>query len=60
MPLGMPLVCHWYATGMPLVCHWYASGTQLRPSRAQMVMHTPVLEFAKALEVGNLKFEVCV
>ena len=28
MPLGMPLVCHWYATGMPLVCLWPATTTQ--------------------------------
>ena len=26
MPLGMPLVCHWYATGMPLARNYDPAG----------------------------------
>ena len=27
--MGLPLVCHWYASGMPLVCLWDAPGRPL-------------------------------
>ena len=33
-PLGLPLVCYWYATGMPLVCHWESSSVLSNPSKS--------------------------